>query len=149
MANTQAAVDALSTQTPQELTEQQLESMYEKIKQSPIVVRLEQKIGILAAFLIGLIIILAIYWIYFVFIVQRVDGEYVDPSTNKLYTFETSFNNVKVYQGEDLLMKTKIIDGHVFVNEEQGKLLLWYNNLVMFYNMEDLKTATMFVKRVE
>lgn len=145
----QAPSDALRTTSSDVLLEQQVLNAYQQALKNPMVITLQNRLRFTTVFLIVLVIILVLFWIYYVFITPRVDGDYIDPLQGTQYKFESTYSGVRIYREGNELAIAKRVDDHVFENTTQKQLLVWYNNLVMFYDLEDLTKSQLFVKKIE
>lgn len=146
---------ALTTQTDDVAVEQQSQKVYETMLKSPMVVKMQQRLQFITVFLIVIILILVVWWIYRVFLVPVIDGNYIDPTKGDTYELRSSIwgKLTIIHQPKNSDRATnyyaKSIDDHVYVDEGRRQLVVWYADLVMFYDMDDLTKSLGFIKKIE
>ena len=81
---------ALTTQTDDVAVEQQSQKVYETMLKSPMFVKMQQRLQFITVFLIVIILILVVWWIYRVFLVPVIDGNYIEPTKGDTYELRSS-----------------------------------------------------------
>lgn len=152
-ATNESPADALNSASIETTQENRQKTVEETVAANPIVAKINQRLPIWAVLIIVFILIFVMYCIYRIFIVRELIGEFVDPNKNERYVFIQHIfghDHVDYYPDANHLIKytMKKIDEHIFVIEDFRRIVVWFNDAVTFYDLDDPTKSLGFAKKI-